>query len=135
MMSLRLKEFIENQEKSVSFFEKNIGASNGVIRHAIINNSDIQSKWIAKICEKYPQLSMEWLITGRGEMLKSNSKNVSMQARVEGNGKIHQNVLGTQTINDQAEKIALLEQIVASQKETITQQKKMIQILERKKKK
>jgi len=65
----RLKQFIENQEKSVRAFEINIGASDGLIRRAITNDTDIQSKWIGKICEKYPNISLEWLIMGEGEML------------------------------------------------------------------
>jgi len=66
----RLQQFIESQEKNVTVFEKKIGASNGVIRKAIANNTDIQGRWLVQICENYPNLSAEWLLTGRGEMLK-----------------------------------------------------------------
>ncbi|GHT15692.1 hypothetical protein AGMMS4956_16220 [Bacteroidia bacterium] len=67
----RLLQFIENQHVSVRFFELSIGASNGVIRKAIANSTDIQSKWVAKIVENYPQLSAEWLLIGKGEMLRN----------------------------------------------------------------
>jgi hypothetical protein len=66
----RIGQFIENQGMSVRAFEMSIGASDGLRRRAINNNSDIQSKWIEKICEEYPSVSPEWLLTGNGEMLK-----------------------------------------------------------------
>lgn len=51
--------------------EKAIGASKGVLSRAINNGTDIQSKWIQIIVENYPHYSTEWLLTGRGEMLKT----------------------------------------------------------------
>lgn len=67
----RIKEFIENENISIRAFEQKIGASNGLIRKAIANETDIQSKWISAIVENYPQINPEWLLTGRGEMLVS----------------------------------------------------------------
>lgn len=70
-MIKRLLQFIEYQNISISAFEKEINASEGVLRKAIKNNSDIQSKWLINISEYYPNLNTEWLLTGKGEMLKS----------------------------------------------------------------
>jgi len=67
----RIKQIIENEGISTRAFEIKISASNGLIRKAIANNSDIQSKWILPIVDNFPQYSIEWLITGKGEMLKS----------------------------------------------------------------
>lgn len=69
----RLKQFIDNQGLSVSAFEQRIGASDGMIRRAIKNNTDIQSKWLSKISDNYHDISLEWLITGHGSMLKSDT--------------------------------------------------------------
>ncbi len=73
-MLLNLEEFIENQGISISAFEKKISASDGMIRRALRNKTDIQSKWIIKISENYPDLNLEWLITGKGEMYKTDNK-------------------------------------------------------------
>ena len=43
-MTGRLEQFIKNQGFSVRAFEISIGASDGMIRRAIKNNTDIQSK-------------------------------------------------------------------------------------------
>lgn len=70
----RIEQFIRNQGLSVRAFEKTINASDGMIRRAINNNTDIQSKWITLIAEKYPHMNIEWLVTGKGSMLKDESK-------------------------------------------------------------
>lgn len=67
----RLSKFIDSLNVSVRQFELSIRASNGLIRKAIANQTDIQSKWITVIAENYPQLNLDWLFTGKGEMLKS----------------------------------------------------------------
>lgn len=66
----RLSQFIDNLNISVRQFEGKISASNGLIRKAISGKTDIQSKWIVSIAENFPQLNLEWLLTGKGEMLK-----------------------------------------------------------------
>lgn len=66
----RLAQFIQALGISVRAFENSIAASDGMIRRAINHKSDIQSKWISSIAENYPQLNLEWLIIGRGSMLR-----------------------------------------------------------------
>lgn len=69
----RLEQFIKNQGLSIRSFEISIGASDGMIRRAIKNNTDIQSKWLSAAADNYPDLNIDWLLTGRGSMLKSDS--------------------------------------------------------------
>jgi hypothetical protein len=68
----RLSQFIKNQGLSVRAFEQRISASDGMIRRAINNNSDIQSKWLAIIAENFPQLNLDWLLTGKGSMFRED---------------------------------------------------------------
>lgn len=68
----RIKKFIQTQKITVIEFERSISASNGYI------NSIHKSIGIDKlndIIEKYPNLNIEWLLSGNGEMLKSE-KNI-----------------------------------------------------------
>lgn len=69
----RLSQFIERLNISTRQFEGKISASNGLIRKAIASRTDIQSKWLVRIAENFPQLNTEWLLTGQGEMFKSES--------------------------------------------------------------
>lgn len=76
-----LKSFIkvaENEGIKITQLEKNIGASKGVLSRAIANNSDIQAKWFLKLVENYPKYNFEWLITGKGNMLKEEQENLQI---------------------------------------------------------
>ncbi|MGE8422671.1 MAG: hypothetical protein ACN6PI_07565, partial [Sphingobacterium siyangense] len=66
----RIKIVADREGMSVSAFEATIGASKGVFTRALANGTDIQSKWLINLVEKYPQYSSEWLLKGEGEMLK-----------------------------------------------------------------
>jgi len=70
VMLQRLKKFADSLGVSVRALESSIGASAGVISRAIKNNTDIQSKWVSALAENYHQLNIEWLLTGKGEMIK-----------------------------------------------------------------
>lgn len=65
----RIGRYIAAKGLSVRSFEQSIGASNGAIGRAIQKNSDIGTSWLSKIVEIYADLNVDWLITGRGEML------------------------------------------------------------------
>lgn len=71
----RISQFIGNQSISINSFEKTIGASNGLIRKSIANNTEIHGKWLTLIAENYPNLNMDWLLTGKGPMLKLEGEN------------------------------------------------------------
>ncbi len=68
----RIGKIIENEGVSTRAFEQKISASNGLIRKAIANNTDIQSKWVTMIVDKFPHYSTDWLLTGEGPMLKKD---------------------------------------------------------------
>lgn len=75
-MNSILKNFTQiakNEGISITKLEQVIGASKGVLSRAIANNSDIQSKWISKIVENYPQYSCEWLIKNEGNMIREEN--------------------------------------------------------------
>ena len=70
----RIAQIANNENISIGKLERIIGASKGVLSRAIANKSDIQSKWIIKIVENYPQYSGDWLLTGSGEMNKQKDE-------------------------------------------------------------
>nr|DAY10928.1 MAG TPA: Transcription factor HY5 leucine zipper, TRANSCRIPTION.0A [Caudoviricetes sp.] len=66
----RLKEFLSSQKIGRNKFEEQINISTGYMSSkAITVTSDV----IEKTVSAYPDLNIEWLITGRGSMLKSES--------------------------------------------------------------
>ena len=70
----RIKKIADNEAITLTMLEKNIGASKGVLTRALAKNTDIQAKWITLLVENYPLYSSEWILTGNGEMKKSNSQ-------------------------------------------------------------
>lgn len=69
----RIEELAINQNITLTALESKIGASKGVLSRALAKKTDIQSKWIQKIVENYPEVNSEWLLTGKGHMFKQTS--------------------------------------------------------------
>ena len=66
----RIQKIITNEGITIGAMERSLGTSKGVLSRAISNGTDIQSKWIQILAENYPLYSAEWLLTGKGNMLK-----------------------------------------------------------------
>lgn len=84
LMAKILENLVKLAEKegiTIGALERSIGASKGVLSRAISNGTDIQAKWIEAIVENYPHYSTDWLLTGRGGMLKdfSTPQNISQE--------------------------------------------------------
>ena len=58
---------------SVRQFEAKIGSSDGKIAKFLTSNSSLKSDTLNMIMENFPQLSIEWLLTGEGDMLKQHT--------------------------------------------------------------
>ncbi len=72
----RLKEFAEYQKMTISSFEKSIDVSNGYVNSI---SKSIGLDKIDKIVEKYSNISLDWLLTGKGSMLRDeNVKDFSL---------------------------------------------------------
>lgn len=67
----RVKLIAEAEKISLTAFEATVGASKGVFSRALNNGTDVQSKWLIKVVEKYPDYSADWLLTGEGAMLRA----------------------------------------------------------------
>ena len=72
----RVKKFCKSKGIRVSDFEKTLNVANGYV-NSISKSIGIDK--INTILENYPNLSLEWLLTGKGEMLKEEvSDNVAV---------------------------------------------------------
>lgn len=68
-VKIRIKDFCKSQDITISAFETSIGVSNGYV-NAISKSIGLDK--LNAIIEKYSNLNIEWLLTGKGEMLKTN---------------------------------------------------------------
>lgn len=74
---LRVKQFIDFKKISVRKFEESVGFSNGSFSSQYKGNKTIGSDKIENILRVYPEISAEWLLTGKGNMLKGEVKAVA----------------------------------------------------------
>lgn len=74
----RIFQFIDYKGISVSEFSKTIQVSNGYLAKQKSASANIGSHIIEKIVIAYPELSTDWIITGRGNMTH-NLKEVNVQ--------------------------------------------------------
>lgn len=67
----RLEEFVLQSGLSYNKFEDSVNASRGGISGAIRNNRNIGVNIVENILQEYPDLNVEWLLTGKGKMLNN----------------------------------------------------------------
>lgn len=73
MFSERLSQFIASIGETSSSFETKIGVSKGAIYKPIRNGKTVGLEILVKIFSAYPELDVEWLITGAGTMFRQES--------------------------------------------------------------
>ncbi len=73
MLIKRISTFTSHFGLSYNKFEKSINTSRGTISRALKHNKTIGSNVVESILENYPELSAEWLLRGKGEMLLADS--------------------------------------------------------------
>lgn len=78
----RISQIAQKEFITIGALERKIGASKGVLSRALQNGTDIQSKWVSEIIENYPSYSAEWLMTGKGEMIKESNQLVAFANRI-----------------------------------------------------
>lgn len=70
----RVKNIIEYNKLSISAFEKKTGMSNNSIQTAIKRTSNLKDDTLNSILNAFQDISAEWLLTGKGEMLKNREE-------------------------------------------------------------
>ncbi len=79
----RLFEYIKAKKISIRQFEIAVGFSNGSLSSQIKSNKSIGSDRLEKILHTYTDLSPDWLMTGEGEMIKSNNSSFLSEPNLE----------------------------------------------------
>ncbi len=113
MILVRIKEYIDFKGISVAAFERSIGMSNASFSKSLKNNGAIGTDKLENILRVYEDISAEWLVTGKGEMLKENinDENTSSHETIQAHSALTQNLIAT--IQEQAEEIGRLKERIA----------------------
>ena len=124
-MKERILQFIEYKRLSKNKFYKETGLSNGILD----KQGGISSDSLEKIYYVYPEINLDWLLTGKGEML--NKEGLVQQA--------HNNISSTitqhQTINAPDDYETLKKENQRLTQENSGLKDKIIQLMEEKIKK
>ncbi len=67
----RIRKIIKDKNLSFSAFEKKIGMSNNSIQVALKRNANLKDETLNHILAAFPEISAEWLLTGKGEMIRN----------------------------------------------------------------
>jgi hypothetical protein len=111
----RLYQFIEYKGLSAYAFERSCEFSNGYLKKQLKGGGSVGSDILEKIHHSYPELSLIWLITGRGEMIFSEDQN--QEAHDSGQAYFSD---GEEIVGLLKDKIKLLETSVADKEKIIS---------------
>jgi hypothetical protein len=79
-ISLRIKALISFKEMNISSFEKRIGAGNNSVGTIINRNSNVSGLILSKILITFEDVSADWLLLGKGEILRDEQKSEFLQS-------------------------------------------------------
>lgn len=70
----RITELIKSLGENTNSFSNKIGVSQSTIATALKRNKGVNSELLEKIFNAFPIINNDWLLTGEGDMLKSDLK-------------------------------------------------------------
>lgn len=73
-MRERIIEFLTKENKSSAQFAEDLGVQPSGISHIISGRNKPSLDFVLKMLGKYPFLSTEWILFGKGNMYKENSE-------------------------------------------------------------
>lgn len=76
--SERLKYLLDSKNLSVAQFGKKVGVSRDTLNKMFAKNSDPKLHLLQKCLELYPNLNIEWLILGKGDMWKITEEKTTL---------------------------------------------------------
>jgi hypothetical protein len=120
----RIKCFLEYKGITKYYFYKKTNLSNGFLD----KKGTIGVDKCEIIYYHFPEISLEWLVTGKGEMLKHNKTDDTKDIKIEENEEL-------KTMKEKIEMmeklLKLSEKIIESKEEIIKSNNKLIELLEK----
>lgn len=120
----RLKEYLVHTQITAYAFEQTCGVSNGYLGKQLKGKGAVGSDILERIKETYTDLSLVWLVTGRGVMLLSPPNVPSERFTSE----LHEEQQLYFTSKDEV--IKLLNKQVAKLESSVADKEKIISLLE-----
>ena len=77
-MNTRLLQFLSAENINQSQFADSIGVARASISHILAGRNKPGFEFIENTMKRYPDLNIEWLITGKGKMYKTSAYSPSL---------------------------------------------------------
>ncbi len=114
----RLFEYLRHINISAYNFERTCSIANGYLKKQTKGKGTIGSEILEKIASQFSDLSLTWVITGKGKMLKDGYESSPYLSPILSEPDVS---YGTgQTIKSLKEKIAILENTIADKEKIIS---------------
>lgn len=78
-MNKRLQQFLAAENISQSKFAETLGVARAGVSHVLSGRNKPGFEFLDSLGRNYPDLSLEWLISGRGRMYKDNRQPATEQ--------------------------------------------------------
>lgn len=92
-MKERLEKIIDYYGLTKTSFSQKSNIKEGTIRKILKENTTIRSDNLLKISQSFAEINLDWLITGRGEMLLAKrQENISFDKLFEINQQLNQQI-------------------------------------------
>lgn len=130
MIKERILQFIEYKGVTKERFYEKIGMTSANFRGKA-KETPINSTAIENILSEYPDLNLEWLITGKGQMVKGNLQNIHIEGKNKHLNNINGSIQGNITIsqNDVSSIIKIqreLNEIIRNTQSQLTESQKQV---------
>jgi hypothetical protein len=113
----RLQEYLSFKDISPYTFERNCGIANGYLKKQMKGKGTLGSDIVERITEKYRDLNVTWLMTGKGQMLIGHYPHTDHVSAIAERESIYSN--HEQVISTLREKILILERALADKEKII----------------
>lgn len=131
----RIREFVKFKKIPIRSFEASIGVSYGYVNSIRVS---IQPDKISSIASFYPDLNIDWLLTGNGDMIKIGDINTSEGRSVTNAGQIGGSVVtgNNNSLSGKNSEIAILKEenkhlkgIIEEKERLLEEKERLIQVL------
>lgn len=113
----RLQEYLNFKNISPYTFERTCGIANGYLKKQIKGKGTLGSDIVERITEKYRDLNVTWLMTGKGQMILGQYPHTDHVSAIAERESIYSN--HEQVIRTLREKILILESALADKEKII----------------
>jgi transcriptional regulator with XRE-family HTH domain len=118
-MKNRIIEFLKMENKSSAQFADEIGVQPSSISHIISGRNNPSLDFVMKMFAKFPALSAEWLLFGKGQMYKEPGLNNLFENEINDDD----NTVAKQPGNEQDDHFRLLSTVLENKTERLTERK------------